>query len=127
MSARSFPEAAVQVAFFKAWRAAGPLNAIAFAVPNGERTSAARAMKARAMGVTPGAPDVVVIIAGRPLLIEFKAPGRAARLSPDQRAFADVANSAECSLFVLDSVKEALQYCIKYGVAFSRPPVLGGS
>lgn len=62
------------------WRA--PPNCWWCRIPNGGARTAIEGAIFKSLGVRAGAPDLLIVSAGRPLFVEFKAPGR--RLSPVQ-------------------------------------------
>ena len=64
-----------------------PTRAIVFAVPNGGYRNAREAARLKWQGVTPGVPDLLVMIDGRTFGIELKAPK--GRLSDAQKAIGD--------------------------------------
>ena len=80
-------------------------------IPNGEARSKATGARLKAMGVLPGAPDLMFVgHGGVTSFIELKAPGK--YLSPAQKAFRDTVTSLGCQYAVarsVDDVAEALQ------------------
>lgn len=93
---------------------------------NGEHRDKRTAAKLRAMGVQPGAPDFVVIVAGRVYLLEMKRPGgekpRAA-----QRDFLFRAVAAGCETAVAFGVDAALDRLNLWGALRVRvnPAMIG--
>jgi hypothetical protein len=49
-----------------------PADAVAFAIPNGGKRHAREAARMKGLGVRAGVPDLCVVAAGRPILIELK-------------------------------------------------------
>ncbi len=98
-----------------------PALRLVFHVPNGEARDARTGAVLRSMGVRRGVPDVLVPTAR--LAIEMKAPGKAARVTPEQAEYASALRAHGWRVEVADdwTVAAALigQAC---GVASSMWP-----
>ena len=101
-------------------------DVIWFHPANGERRDKRTAAKLRAMGVQPGAPDFVIVIAGKIHLLEMKRPG-GAKPSAAQNAFMDRAISAGCVTAVAYGIDAALDKLNAWGALRVRvtPAMIG--
>ena len=80
---RAHPEVQLQISVVQFLRLAMPDNLLWFHVPNGEHRDVRTAAKLKAMGTTPGVPDLLVLLPhGRLGCIELKAAK--GRVSPVQ-------------------------------------------
>jgi hypothetical protein len=87
-------------------------------VPNGERRDRATAGRLKAMGTTPGVPDLLLWAAdGRSFGIELKAG--AGKLSPAQAAWHDTVSSLGHRVYVCRSVDD-VERCLR---AEAVPPI----
>jgi hypothetical protein len=94
---------------------------------NGERRDKRTAAKLRAMGVQPGAPDFVIIVAGRVYLLEMKRPG-GEKPHGAQQDFLFRAVAAGCETAVAFGVDAALDRLNLWGALRVRvsPAMIGG-
>ena len=86
---------------------------------NGERREARDAAKLKAMGVTPGVPDLVFIANGRTYGLELKTSK--GRLSPEQRAMIAAFEAAGAYTAVAYSLDAALEILTRWGIIPSQP------
>jgi hypothetical protein len=113
--ARQQAEWQVQIAVMDHWKARGTPGSLVWAVPNGgyildKRTVA----KLKAMGLTPGIPDLCVLVRGQKLLgLELKA-GRG-RQSPEQQAIEAAWIAAGGAYAVATGVDQALALLVERG------------
>lgn len=61
-----------------------------FHVPNGGSRNAIEAGKLKAMGVTPGIPDMIFLHKAKAYFFEFKEPGGKGRVSPSQKKIHEI-------------------------------------
>lgn len=116
MARRNPEEQRMQTRFFSAWRALGPLNSMAFSIPNEGERSPVLGAQMKAAGLTAGAPDVALIVEGRFYGLEFKTPK--GRMAPAQKQFGDALRRAGADHFVVRSESEAVGKAIECGVRF---------
>lgn len=101
---RQRPEEALHMAVARFLDVALPSDAVWWHTPNGGKRTRVEAGKFKAMGVRAGFPDIAILWRGKLLLIELKAPGRPARLSPDQRTMSDRLERAGASWRCINSL-----------------------
>ena len=92
---------------FEAWRlicAYRRRDVLALHIPNGEKRDRRTAARLKAMGVRAGASDFLLIVSGEVHWIELKTAN--GRLSTEQRAFLEDAETARCSTHVVRSIEE---------------------
>lgn len=101
-------------------------DVIWFHPANGERRDKRTAAKLRAMGVQPGAPDFVIVIAGKVHLLEMKRPG-GKRPRGAQRDFLFRAVAAGCETAVAFGIDAALDRLNLWGALRVRvsPAMIG--
>ena len=78
------PESSFQIAAVRMLRANGYY---CFSVPNGQRLERTRAKIAVAEGLLAGVSDIIILLRGRLLCVEFKNPTGKWKQSADQKAF----------------------------------------
>lgn len=81
---------------------------------NGGARTAIEGAIFKGLGVRPGAPDLLIVSAGRPLFLELKAPGH--RLSPAQVECHDALRRAGATLETVDDIDAALAFLTCEGV-----------
>ena len=83
-------------------------------VPNGGGRTAIEAAIFKALGVRPGAPDLLIVRAGQALFMELKAPGR--KLSPSQMECHTELKRAGAVVETVDNIDDALGFLTRLGV-----------
>ena len=91
---------------------------IAMHIPNGGKRGNAEAGRLRSMGTQAGAPDLLVIVAGRAHGLEIKT--EAGRLSVVQKRMAERFRHAGCAYEVARSVEGARRHLATWG-ALDQP------
>lgn len=109
------PEHKIQSALMDYLVLAGRRDLHWFAIPNGEHRHIRAAMRLKAEGVRRGVADLCFMLPqGRVAWLEMKAPS--GRLSPDQKAFRDLAKALDHLWDVASSVDEAIVVLSRWGV-----------
>jgi hypothetical protein len=103
MTRRAAPERAIQMAIRHALKLH---DAESIAIPNGGKRTLWEGRMLRAEGLTPGAPDLLLIGRGAMGFLEVKAPG--GRLSEAQVAFHDMLRRRGQLVETVRSVDEAI-------------------
>jgi len=113
---RAYTESNEQRLFIQRWRL-HPLTRHwpACAVPNGGRRGVVEAARLKAEGVSPGVPDWLCFVPGLMplgtgcvgLALEFKAPGKRARPTPDQLRWHEQLTAQGWRVHVVQSAAEA--------------------
>lgn len=93
-------------------------NVVAFHVGNGGFRRPIEAAILKGMGVRAGIPDIVIIKAGRPFMLELKAPG--GRLSEAQKSMRHKLWDAGVPVGEAHSLDEALTWLEKHGILKGR-------
>lgn len=88
-----------------------------FHAANGERREARDAAKLKAMGVTPGIPDLMIVADGKTYGLELKTSR--GRLSPAQKGMLDVLNAAGAYTAVAYGIDQALAILQAWGLLAS--------
>jgi VRR-NUC domain len=83
-------------------------------IPNGGARTAVEGAIFRALGVCPGAPDLLIVRAGQALFIECKAAGR--KLSASQVECHEALRRAGAAVETADNVDQALGFLRLHGV-----------
>lgn len=92
-----------------------PKNVVAFHPANGGARSKRTAGRLKAMGVVPGIPDLVFVLAdGRAAFMEIKTPD--GRLSAEQKAFQSKCSDMGVEHAVIYNVDQALSILKAWGV-----------
>lgn len=110
----------IQSAIVTFLRRALPSDSYIFAVPNGTvlaGDAVARAKQSRklaATGMTPGAPDLAILVRGQLIALEVKSA--TGRLQPNQKAAADQIFKSGGLYSVVRSAEEAERYLRSVGV-----------
>jgi isocitrate lyase len=84
-------------------------------IPNGGARTAIEGAIFKALGVRPGAPDLLIVRAGQALFIECKAPGR--KLSASQVECHEALRRAGAAVETADSIDQALGFLKRHGAA----------
>jgi hypothetical protein len=111
---RRQPEAQLQRSLVEHLRWRAPLDCWFCHIPNGGARTAIAGALFKSLGVAAGAPDILIISAGRPLFIECKAPGRG--LSPAQTACHEALKRAGAVVETVDNIDAALTFLGRLGV-----------
>lgn len=112
-------EAALHMSVVRFLRYAWPDDLPWWHTPNGGLRSKAEAGKLRAMGVTPGVPDLCFLLPDRQCaFIELKGAG--GHLSPDQIAFRDRVQALGCAYVVARSVEDVEATLNRWLLAYGR-------
>ena len=124
MTLRSSPEFQIQRAVVQHLMLRRRKGVSFMAIPNGEYRSKRTAGRLKAAGVRAGAPDMLVIVDGRPYGLEIKT--ETGRMSPDQRAMQQEWREAMAVYHVAHGLDEALRFLEDIGAITSsrgRPAV----
>lgn len=116
---RQIPDQAewqVQISVMDHWRARAAPSSLVFAVPNGGYIMEPKVVaKLKAMGLTPGIPDLCVLVAGKPLLgLELKREGRGSQ-SGEQKAIQAAWEGCGAAYRIAHGLDEALTVLADYG------------
>jgi VRR-NUC domain len=84
------------------------------AIPNGGWRSPIEAAIMKGLGTRAGAPDLLIVRAGQPILIECKAPGR--KLAPAQIECHEALRRASATVETSDNIDAALAFLRRLGV-----------
>jgi hypothetical protein len=114
MARRARPEQSLQRSIVEhlKWRAKADVWYAHIA--NGGARTAIEGAIFKALGVRPGAPDLLIVRAGQALFIECKAPGR--KLSPAQIECHEELRRAGARVEVADNIGAALLFLRRLGV-----------
>jgi hypothetical protein len=95
-----------------------------FHAANGERREARDAAKLKAMGVTPGIPDLIIIADGKTYGLELKTSR--GRLSPEQKGMLAVLNAAGAFASVAYGLDQAISILQAWGLLAGGGKALAG-
>jgi hypothetical protein len=111
---RQQPEAQLQRALIDHLRWRAPLDCWFAHIPNGGARTLVEGSIFKRLGVRPGAPDLLIVSAGRPIFVECKAPGR--KLSAAQVECHEVLTRAGAIIATVDNIDDALAFLRRLGV-----------
>jgi len=112
--ARPMAEITIQIGLVERLRWLAHPDVCWLAIPNGELRDARTGSKLKAMGVQPGAGDMLLIRHGRALFLELKR--LKGRQSAGQAAFADLARRAGADYELADSLEGATALLLERGI-----------
>ena len=104
----------IQIALVQHLRLRGAPGVVFFHPANGEHRDPRTAAKLKAMGVTPGVPDIVLCIDGRMYALELKRD-HGGSLSPDQRAMHKRLEASGAFVATASGLDEALAILTMWG------------
>ncbi len=108
-------EAQLQGAVIRYLREALPSRALAFAVPNGGSRDKREAARLKWQGVTPGIPDLLILLDGCVLGIELKTA--TGRLSDAQKDVSDRFAENGCPWTVARSLEDVERFLIAHNIS----------
>jgi hypothetical protein len=114
MSRRARPEQSLQRSIVEHLKWCAKADVWYAHIPNGGARTAIESAIFKALGVRPGAPDLLIVRAGQALFLECKAPGR--KLSPAQIECHEALRRAGAQVEVADNIDVALTFLGRLGV-----------
>ena len=114
MMGRNNQELIIHKAIVQHFRIRLPDDCLWLHIPNGEKRSPRTGARLKAMGVRPGAADLIIIWRGQIICMEIKAPK--GRQEPAQRDFAELAMKAGARYIIATSSAEALAKLVLCGI-----------
>jgi len=111
---RQQPEAQLQRALIDHLRWHAPLDCWWTHIPNGGARTPIEGAILKGLGTRPGAPDLLIVSAGRPIFIECKSLGR--KLSAAQVECHEVLTRAGAVIATVDNIDDALAFLRRLGV-----------
>jgi hypothetical protein len=114
MTRRRQPEAALQRSLVEHLRWCAWADTWFCHLANGGARTATEGAVFKALGVRPGAPDLLIVRAGQALFIELKAPGR--KLSPAQIECHAALRQAGAAVETVDDIDTAIAFLTRMGV-----------
>jgi hypothetical protein len=114
MSRRAQPEAQLQRSLIEHLRWCARSDVWWTHLPNGGWRSPVEGAIFKSLGVQAGSPDLLIIRAGAPLFLEFKARGR--KLSPTQIECHDALRRAGATVETADNIDAAIGFLKRLGV-----------
>jgi hypothetical protein len=111
---RQQPEAQLQRALIGHLRWRAPLDCWWTHIPNGGARTPIEGAILKGLGTRPGAPDLLIVSAGRPIFIECKVPGR--KLSAAQVECHEALTRAGAVIATVNNIDDALAFLRRLGV-----------
>jgi hypothetical protein len=107
-AARQYPETSLQKAVVQHLLLTGVPDMLWYSIPNGAKLAKRTAVHMKATGMTAGAADLAIIVAGHCYFMELKAKG--GKQSDAQKAFEARAFAAGATYVVADNINTAIDY-----------------
>ena len=120
---RAAPEAALQKAVIQHLRLRHKPGVLFLSIPNEAKRSAVMGGHLKAMGMLPGAADLLIVVQGRALFLELKAPNGV--VSESQWAFGGAATEAGADYYIRCNLDDALNVLEAWGAI--RPDARGAN